>query len=172
MADDVLRRRAIYWDAWPIPGRDGPATLGDTARNLAVTVTQGRFVTVGHSPSGDGINMQLRIVAIVMAGSALLMAGSHHAHAQASARFQSALGKAELAELSPQMRADVEARMRQVSQTVPEILQTILLNSIKLKYPANRIVALDFGRGVAIVQLPTNEMRAIEFNTRTLEITS
>jgi hypothetical protein len=138
---------------------------------LAVAATQGRFVTVGHGPNGDEINMQLRIGATVIAGAALLMAGSHHVYAQASARFQSALGQAELTELSPQMRAEVEARMRQVNQSVPEILQTILLNSIKLKYPANRIVALDFGRGVAIVQLPTNEMRTIDFNSRTLEIT-
>jgi hypothetical protein len=35
--------------------------------------------------------------------------------------------------------AEVEARMKQPGQTVPEILQTILLNSIKLKYRANRI---------------------------------
>jgi hypothetical protein len=115
--------------------------------------------------------MRLWIGAIVVAGSVVLTAGSHHAYAQASARFQSALGKAELAELSPHLRAEVEARIRQPGQTVSEILQTILLNSIKLKYPANKMVALDFGRGVAIVQLPTNEMRAIEFNTRTLEIT-
>jgi hypothetical protein len=116
--------------------------------------------------------MKLWIGAIAVAGSAVLMAGPRHAYAQASATFQTALGNAELAELSPDKRAEVEARMKQPGQTVPEILQTILLNSIKLKYPANRIVALDFGRGVAIVELPSKEMRMIEFDTRTLAIKS
>ena len=116
--------------------------------------------------------MKLWIGAIALAGSAALMAGPQPAFAQASATFQTALGTAELAELSPDKRAEVEARMKQPGQTVPEILQTILLNSIKLKYPANRIVALDFGRGVAVVELPSREMRTIQFDTRTLAIKS
>jgi hypothetical protein len=114
--------------------------------------------------------MKLWIGAIAVAGPALLMAGSQHAHAQASAAFQTAVGNAELAELTPEKRAEVEARMKQPGQNVPEILQTILLNSIKLKYPANRIAALDFGRGVAIVELPSGEMRTVQFDTRTLAI--
>jgi hypothetical protein len=114
--------------------------------------------------------MKLWIGAIVLAGSATLMASPPHAYAQASAALQTAIGNAELAELSPDKRAEVEARMKQPGQTVPEILQTILLNSIKLKYPANRIVELDFGRGVAIVELPSGEMRTVQFDTRTLAI--
>ena len=115
---------------------------------------------------------KLWISTVALAGFAALMAGPQHAYAQASATFQTALGHAELAELSPDKRAEVEARMKQPGQTVPEILQTILLNSIKLKYPANRIVALDFGRGVAVAELPSGEMRTIQFDTRTLAIKS
>jgi hypothetical protein len=114
--------------------------------------------------------MKLWIGAIAVAGPTLLMAGPQHAYAQASAAFQTAVGNAELAELTPEKRAEVEARMKQPGQNVPEILQTILLNSIKLKYPANRIAALDFGRGVAIVELPSGEMRTVQFDTRTLAI--
>lgn len=114
--------------------------------------------------------MKLWIGAIAIAGSAALVGGAGHAYAEASSTFQSALGKAELGELSPDKRAEVEARMKQPGQTVDEILQTILLNSIKLKYPANRIVALDFGRGVAIVELPSKEIRMVEFDTKTLAI--
>jgi hypothetical protein len=114
--------------------------------------------------------MKLWIGAIAVAGSAMLMAGPQHAYAQASPTFQTALGNAELAELSPDKRAEVEARMKQPGQTVSEILQTILLNSIKAKYPANRIVALDFGRGTAVVELPSKEMRTVSFDTRTLAI--
>ena len=114
--------------------------------------------------------MKLWISAIAIAGCAAVMSGQEQAYAQASPTFQTALGKAELAELSPEKRAEVEERMKQPGQTVPEILQTILLNSIKLKYPANRIVALDFGRGIAFVELPSKEMRTVEFDTRTLAI--
>ena len=116
--------------------------------------------------------MKLWIGAIAVAGCATMMAVPLHAYAQASQTFQTALEKAELAELSPEKRAEVEGRMKQPGQTVPEILQTILLNSIKLKYPANRIVALDFGRGTAVVELPSKEMRTVEFDTRTLAIKS
>jgi hypothetical protein len=135
-------------------------------------VAQGRLLAVGHGPNGDEDNMKLWIGAIAVAGCAVLITGPQPALAQASATFQTAVGKLDLAELNPDKRAEVEARMKQPGQTVEEILQTILLNSIKLKYPANRIVALDFGRGLAIVQLPTNEMRSIEFDTRTLAIKS
>ena len=114
--------------------------------------------------------MKLWIGAMTIVGTAALVGGTGHAYAQASQTFQTAQGKLELAELNPDKRAEVEARMKQPGQTVEEILQTILLNSIKLKYPANRIVALDFGRGVAIVELPNKEMRAVEFDTRTLAI--
>ena len=114
--------------------------------------------------------MKFWISAIAVAGCAVLMTGPQHAYAQASAGFQTALGNAELAELNPDKRAEVETRMKQPGQTVPEILQTILLNSIKAKYPANRIVALDFGRGTAVVELPSKEMRTVEFDTRTLAI--
>ena len=135
-------------------------------------VAQRRLLPVGYDPNGDESKMKLWIGVIALAGSAALMAGPQHAYAQASATFQTALGNAELAELSPDKRAEVEARMKQPGQTVPEILQTILLNSIKLKYPANRIVALDFGRGVAVAELPSGEMRTIQFDTRTLAIKS
>ena len=52
------------------------------------------------------------------------------------------------------MHAEVEARMKQGGQTVYEILQTMLLNNIKAKVPASRILALDFNRGAAVVETP------------------
>ncbi|HET7880633.1 MAG TPA: hypothetical protein VFL55_07080 [Acetobacteraceae bacterium] len=116
--------------------------------------------------------MKLWIGAMTIVGTAALAGVPVHANAQASQAFQSAQGKLELDELSPDKRAEVEARMKQPGQTVDEILQTILLNSIKLKYPANRIVALDFGRGIAIVELPSKEIQTIAFDTRTLAIKS
>jgi hypothetical protein len=55
-------------------------------------------------------------------------------------------------------------------QTVSEVLTTMLLNGIKNKHTASRIVALDFGRGSAVVELTNGGMTAVKFNTTTLEI--
>jgi hypothetical protein len=49
-------------------------------------------------------------------------------------------------------------------------LQTILLNSIKLKHPASKIVALDFNRGIAVVELADGRFSAVQFDTTTLSI--
>ncbi|UFN48708.1 hypothetical protein LPC08_22295 [Roseomonas sp. OT10] len=88
------------------------------------------------------------------------------AMAQGSAAYNQAL----LAELSPEKRAEVQGRATQ-GNSVQEVLEVILLNNIKLRYPANRIVALDFGRGTAVVELPEgNAMRIVTFNKSTLEI--
>lgn len=74
-----------------------------------------------------------------------------------------------MAGLSPAMHAAVQARMAKGGQTASEILQTILLNSIKLKHPASRIEALDFARGgVAVVPTPKGANEVVRFNTATL----
>ena len=41
---------------------------------------------------------------------------------------------------------------------------------IKVKHPASRIVALDFGRGIAVAQLADGKMGAFNFDTTTLAI--
>src|SRR5262249_60945511 len=38
--------------------------------------------------------------------------------------------------------------------SVTEVLQVMLLNNIKAKHPASQIVAMDWGRGVAVVDVP------------------
>jgi hypothetical protein len=88
------------------------------------------------------------------------------------AQVATTLEQAELAGLSPETRAEVESRMKQGGQTVSEILQTILLNSIKLKHLGSQIVALDFNRGIAVVQTADGGMRTVNFDTRTLQIKS
>ena len=109
--------------------------------------------------------MQLRhilLLAFLLAASAL----PQYARAQGSPAYNQAL----LAELSPEKRADVQARATQ-GNSVQEVLEVNLLNNIKARYPANRIVALDFGRGVAVVELPNNGgMRLVHFNKTTLAI--
>ena len=88
----------------------------------------------------------------------------------AHAQVATTLEQAELAGLSAEKRTEVEARMKQGGQTVSEILQTILLNSIKLKHPASRIVAMDFGRGVAVVETPEHKIETVNFDTTTLTV--
>lgn len=87
----------------------------------------------------------------------------------ASAQVATTLEQAELAGLSAEKRAEVQARAIN-GNTVSEILTTILLNAVKLKHPANRIVAMDFGRGVVVVELTDGKMTLVNFDTTTLAI--
>jgi hypothetical protein len=102
----------------------------------------------------------------VAIGTAVLAASAGYA------QVATTLEQAELAGLNPQTRAEVEARMKQGGQTVSEVLTTILLNSIKLKHLGSQIVALDFNRGIAIVRTAKGQMRAVHFDTTTLQIKS
>ncbi len=88
------------------------------------------------------------------------------------AQVATTLEQAEMAGLTPEKRAEVEARMKQGGQKVHEILKTILLNSIQVKHPASSIVALDFDEGVAVVQTPDDKMETVKFDTKTLQIKS
>jgi hypothetical protein len=90
----------------------------------------------------------------------------------ARAQVATSLEQAELAGLKPEVRAEVQKRLSTPGQTVSEILTTMLLNNIKAKHPASRILALDFGRGTAAVQTPSGGMEMVNFDTTTLQIKS
>jgi hypothetical protein len=79
--------------------------------------------------------------------------------------------QAELAGLSPDMRAQVQARAVG-GNSVTEVLQVMLLNNIKTKHPASQIVAMDWARGVAVVDLSGGGMAAVHFDPSTLQIKS
>jgi hypothetical protein len=104
----------------------------------------------------------LAIIPVII-GALLVLSSTSYA------QIATTLEQAELAGLSPEKRAEVQARAVN-GNTVSEVLQTILLNSIKLKHPASRIVALDFGRGVAVVDLIDGKTDLVHFDTSTLEI--
>ena len=87
----------------------------------------------------------------------------------AYAQSPTALEQAELAGLSPEMRAQVQARAIG-GNSVTEVLQVMLLNNIKIKHRASQIVAMDWGRGVAVVQLTSGGMQAVQFDPVTLQI--
>jgi hypothetical protein len=88
----------------------------------------------------------------------------------AYAQVATTIEQAELAGLTPEKRAEVQQRVAKPGQTVSEVLQTMLLNGIKNKHKASRIVALDFGRGIAVVELEGGGMTAVNFDTTTLAI--
>jgi hypothetical protein len=81
------------------------------------------------------------------------------------------LEKAELARLTPQLRSHVEVRMTS-SQTVRGILETMLLNNISQLFAANRVVAIDFDKGVLVVAGANGEVKAFNFDVATLVIKS
>ena len=87
----------------------------------------------------------------------------------AYAQVATTLEQAELAGLSAEKRTEVQSRAVN-GNTVYEVLTTMLLNGIKAKHPASKIVALDFNRGIAVVQLADGKMDAVNFNTQTLAI--
>jgi hypothetical protein len=80
-----------------------------------------------------------------------------------------AFEKAELAQLTPQLRSQVEARMTG-GQTVRGVLETMLLNNISQLFAANRIVAIDSDKGVAVVEGANGQVRAFNFDVATLVI--
>jgi hypothetical protein len=113
-----------------------------------------------------GINeMKMNYQGVALAAFGVVAMGASVAYAQAATTLE----QAELAGLTPEKRAEVQARAVN-GNTVSEVLQTMLLNSIKLKHPASKIVALDFGRGAAVVQLTDGKMTVVSFDTTTLAV--
>ncbi|HXA26960.1 MAG TPA: hypothetical protein VNW90_32105 [Acetobacteraceae bacterium] len=109
--------------------------------------------------------MKINCRTLALAAFGVVVMGAPIAYAQVA----TALEQAELAGLSPEKRAEVQARAVN-GNTVSEVLQTMLLNSIKLKHPASKIVALDFGRGAAVVELTDGKMTVVPFDTTTLAV--
>lgn len=106
-----------------------------------------------------------RAAVVLLACGSLFATAAHAQHMKATTMEQ-----AELAGLTPEKRAEVEKRATQPGQTVTEVLTTMLLNGIKSKHKASQIVALDFNRGIAVVELQGGGMQAVKFDTTTLAI--
>jgi hypothetical protein len=94
----------------------------------------------------------------------VMLLASNSAFAYDATAFE----KAELAQLTPQLRSQVEARMVG-GQTVRGVLETMLLNNISQLFVANRVVAIDFDKGVAVVEGP-NARQGLNFDIAKLVI--
>jgi hypothetical protein len=112
--------------------------------------------------------MKTPLLSATLALGLAVLAHSLPVHAQVA----TSLEQAELAGLKPEIRAEVQKRLGGGGQTVSEILTTMLLNNIKLKHPASRIVAMDFARGAAAVENSGGGMEVVNFDTTTLQIKS
>jgi hypothetical protein len=89
--------------------------------------------------------------------------------ASAQAAEMSATDKAVFDTLSPQLQEQVKGRLTG-NNTVRGVLETMLLNEISDEFATNRIQAVDFDEGVAIVELPDGNVDTVFFKTDTLDI--
>jgi hypothetical protein len=71
--------------------------------------------------------------------------------------------QAELNELPADVRTEVMRRATD-GNTPRGTLETMLLNAMQQRFPASRIVAVDMGRGVAVIQTPEKQLKALTFN--------
>lgn len=82
-----------------------------------------------------------------------------------------AFEQAELAQLQPELRAQVEARLAAGGQTVRGILDTMLLNSISLKFATGKLVAVDWEKGVAVADGADGQLHVVPFDAKSLALT-
>jgi len=85
-----------------------------------------------------------------------------------------AFERALLAELDTTTRAEVERRATG-GNTVTGVVGTILLNNYQAAGPRNpgesvEVVAVDFGRGAAVIRRGTNVFEVVRFDPRTLRV--
>jgi len=104
------------------------------------------------------MTLNWRIAGLAACTGVLIAAAAH-------AQSPTSLEQAELAGLSPDLRSQVQARATG-GNSVTEVLQVMLLNNIK----ASQIVAMDWARGVAVVDVPAGGMAVVNFDPATLQI--
>ncbi len=105
----------------------------------------------------------MRKIGSVIVLAALLAVGS------VQAAEMSAKDKAVLDMLSPQLQEEVKSRLGG-GNTVRGVLETMLLNAISELASTNRIQAVDFEEGVAIVERADGEIDTVYFERTTLVI--
>lgn len=103
-----------------------------------------------------------KIVSIIVVAVALGL-GS------AQAAEMTARDKAVFDILSPQLQEQVKSRLTG-GNTVRGVLETMLLNDVSKLFATNRILAVDFNEGVAIVERADGDVDTVYFDTTTLVI--
>jgi len=108
---------------------------------------------------------QFTNVLLSTAAIGIAMALSSSAYAQVATTLE----QAELAGLSPEVKADVQARLAKGGQTVYEILKTDMLNNMQARHPGARIMAMDFNQGIALVEAG-GKLEMVNFDPTTLTL--
>jgi len=111
------------------------------------------------------VNVRSRSVAVALFAVGLALALPVAGNAQVATTLE----QAQVAGLSAEKKAEVQQRLARGGQTVYEILKTILLNSIQLKHPGARIVAMDFNVGIATLDV-AGKMETVNFDPTLLTI--
>jgi hypothetical protein len=102
------------------------------------------------------------IVSIIVLAVFLGLGGAHAAE-------MTARDKAVFDMLSPQLQEQLKSRLTG-GNTVRGVLETMLLNEISELFATNRILAVDFNKGVAIVERADGDVDTVYFDTTTLVI--
>jgi hypothetical protein len=89
--------------------------------------------------------------------------------ASAQAADMTPRDKAVFDTLTPQLQEKVKARLTD-GNTVRGVLETMLLNEISELFATNRIQAVDFDEGVAIVERADGDIATVYFDVTTLAI--
>jgi hypothetical protein len=101
--------------------------------------------------------------------AAILLATSFGAAGVVQAAEITPVEKAELSQLSLQLRSQVEARLVN-GQTVHGVLEAMLLNDVSQDFASGQVVATDFQRGDIVVQNTAGQFKAFPFDVATLTI--
>jgi hypothetical protein len=102
---------------------------------------------------------------LALAALALVAASTLPASAASYTKHE----EAELAQLTPDLRAQVEARLTN-GQTVRGILETMLLNNVSALFAAQRVEAVDFEKGIAVFAMANGSLKLVPFDVTTLVI--
>jgi multidrug efflux pump subunit AcrA (membrane-fusion protein) len=107
-------------------------------------------------------------IRIVLTATILLMTSLGAAGVVQAAEI-TPMEKAELSQLTPQLRSKVEARLVS-GQTVHGVLEAMLLNDVSQDFASGQVVATDFQRGDIVVQNTAGQVKVFPFDVATLTI--
>lgn len=86
-----------------------------------------------------------------------------------SAGLTEAQARAELNYLSPAVRAQVEQRATG-GNTVRGVMETMLLNNVSQLFAAQKVLAVDFIKGIVVFEGPGGQVRSYPFDATVLEV--
>jgi hypothetical protein len=120
----------------------------------------------------------MRLRRFVLAGAALAAMGAlalpvMAQNAPPAPKLSPAFERAILNEMAPATRAEVQKRAASGGNTVQGVIATMLLNDasmVKGNTGAVTVVAIDFVRGVVVVQTAPNQYQPVRFDPKTLKI--